>query len=502
MCVHMKHNFVVSGLLEKNDKTYFVVDFDKFEFRKFSDIISIQNKYLDKDSQRIIALLPVEIHNSQLFKNKISAHLKSIKQNRLVNLIRSTYVRENKEVSLNVKPDFDRYFLKNNNFLREISRLTSPNKNVINYVTEKEIREFVNCNKKELFDKLSYIKNNLYTNDTVWKENLKKISVGLILPTYNEVNFESNIQRVHKLFKTGLVNEIIITDGYSTEYKPSSVKSKLLDKGIDIGYTIIKQNGSGKGEAIEAALKYAHAVGHDFVICVDSDNLPSIREVYPDSPLDMDIEYFVRKFISSIIKTINGKGIEIAKNTFFKASYLRMPQIKKTLDIRFGLATTSVKDFFSRYIHSEKNLYPLSGEIACNPKFFLEKLNLTKNLVKLINVEKEQYCGVNVPSGFCLENFWNAVIDVNHYNVYYVNMLLHHHGPVKKSSKKSIEDQRGEVMTGVCAGISASLSKNENMKKLFKKIPKDVIRSNRVILEIEGNIKNKKLVIKDYKIYD
>jgi len=498
----MKQKFLFLGVVEKDDKTYFLLDLNKKSFKKYSKIIVKHNTYNDNGSKRFLSLLPIEITNYGKFKENMVSSFKKLKRHRLVNLTKTSYILNDEKIGMNIRKPLIEYFLKNQKFLDFVYENTKSNKKVLMFVTEQAINDFVLSEKSRLYKKLENIKKGLYKKDRIWIKFLKKhnLSITVVLPTYNEVNFEKNVQIVHKLKEIGLFNELIITDGFSTKHDPASIKLKLIKKGINLDFTIIRQNGLGKGGAIEAAVKYSMLNNHDFVICVDSDNLPTIRRVYPNAPINMNIEFFIRKFIQSYIRVVKNKGITNSKKVFFKSSYLRMPQLKKSLDLRYGLATTIVKDFFKRYVHSNKNLYPLSGEVAFNPKFFLENLNLTKNLLTSINLPKEQYCGINIPSGFCLENFWNGTIDTEHHFVYYVNMLLHHHGPVVKSTKRSIEDQRGEVMSGAVAGICKGLIKHNYIEHLFKKIPRDIIRSNKVIMECDPKIMNNKLIIDNYDL--
>ena len=497
----MKHKLNISGLVEKNNKTFLLLDLDQKRTKDYSSLIRKQRSYKDNNFLRYLSLIETEVKEYPKLKETISAQIKKIKQKRIKKLKSVAYRLGDEDIYMNLRSSVIENFLKNDKFLKFIKKNTKQNKNILNFITEKEIKKTLFDKKIRLFKKLMKIKKKLYNNDKKWISFLKKnkLSLAVMLPTYNEVNLEKNIQIVHKLKKIGLFNELIISDGYSTQHEPSEVKRKLFRR-KNIDFTILRQNGMGKGAGVETAVKYALLNNHDFVIIVDSDVLPSLKRAYPDSPLNIDIEFFVRNFIFSIIKIIKEKGIKESKKVFFKASYMRMPQLKKAMQLRFGLATTIVKDFYKRYMHSDKNLYPLSGEVVFNPKNFLEKLNLNKNMLKLMKIPHLQYCGANVPSGFTLENFWNSMIDVNNYPVYYVNMYTHHHGPVIKSSKRSIEDQRGEVMTGAIAGILTALINKKKVRRLFSKIPSDIIRAERVILELSTVTKDKKMVIEKYKI--
>jgi len=144
---------------------------------------------------------------------------------------------------------------------------------------------------------------------------------------------------------------------------------------------------------------------------------------------------------------------------------------------------------------STHNLYALSGEVAFNPGFLLENLSLDGDILKTMGMPEDQYCGSNVPGGFCLETVWNSIIDIKNYDVCYVNTYLHHHGPVIKSTKTDIGEQIGEVLTGTFAGMLTALvykgdksSKNSNM---LKHIPLEVFRPRRLILSVgEGKIKH------------
>jgi hypothetical protein len=197
----------------------------------------------------------------------------------------------------------------------------------------------------------------------------------------------------------------------------------------------------------------------------------------------------MKKFIGTILDTVKKEGLEKSRNTIFKASYMRMPQLKKSLELRYGLITKIVKDFYEKCLKSTHSLYPLSGEVAFNPRFLLEKLGLNEDELKIIGTRKEQLCGSNVPSGFILETFWNSMIDILGRNVCYVKCYLHHHGPVFKTSRFEKGYREGIILTGTIASMMIALlrkgSKDKEIQKILKKVPLDIMRAERLTIDLK-----------------
>lgn len=442
---------------------------------------------IDKDENYFV-LFPESFHPLEKslylsFTREIRKKIKAFKKKRDSSLQPFTYITENgEELKIFLKPSVIQNFLlpsKFQNFISFLSGKTSPTSQIFNQVEERDIRDFFS--KSDLFSRLRSLKNLLYSHDTEWKRFLKKenLSIAIILPAFNEENLERNIHKISVLKELGLVKEIIVADGYSDKYEPE----KIREKNPELEFTIVKQNGIGKGSGIESAIKYALFQKHDFVITLDSDTLSPLSEVYRNPPLDFDIEFFGRSFIHSIILSIQKFGTKKTKSTFFKASYLRFSK-DAPFTLRYGLVTLLAKDFFHRTIHSNHNLYPLSGEMGFNPEFLLNNLSFQKNLLSSLKISR--ISPPHLPAGFCLEAFINGMIDVLDHRIFYVNLYLHHHGPAEKPSKFKKGAQEGEVLTGALAGILASLFYlgEKNALEYFKKLPKDVVFGDRFTLEL------------------
>ena len=478
---------VILGTAEKDGNIFLVMD--------LSEKTAQGRSYMSGAIRRYIDIIPADFYDYESYKAVCRKKIGEIKKRRRTGRKNAVYTFMNgEEINISVKEDVAENFLgtKMSRFVDTVLSNARPAPNFHGAVTEESIRKFFSRDREAIIKDLKKIQEGLYSHDSKWRKYLSDngISLAVIMPTYNESNLRRNIQLVGNVRKAGLLEEIIITDGYSVRHEPSDVLRSLESTGNKIDCTIIRQNGAGKGEAIESAVKYAFAEGHDFCIILDSDNMPALSRIMPDIPVDIDIEFFVRNFIKSIIGHAQENGLAKAKKTFFKASYMRIPQLKKSFDLRFGIVTKMVKDFYSRALGSEHNLYPLSGEVAFNPQFLLEKLSLTRELLEMSGMKASQYCGSNVPGGFCLETVWNSIIDIMGYDIRYVNMYLHHHGPVIKSTKTDIEEQLGEVLTGTFAGMLAGLiyaGKGQDAAvRMLRHIPLDVWRADRLILNLTG----------------
>lgn len=479
---------VIIGTVEKEGKVFLLMDSERESGESAS--------YNAGSKRRFVDLVPAEFQDYEKYKSACQNRIGRIKKARKSGRLRTEYVFQNGErVGISAKkPVIDNFLMEDmfREFIRTVSEKTRSTTNVHDAVPEERIRKFFSQGKGKVLEEMKRIKNDIYTHDAGMRRIVEKnsLSIVVIMPTYNEINFERNIQLVDNVKRSGLLSEIIITDGYSVRHEPSEVLRSLEGKGKKIDCAIIRQNGAGKGEAIEAAVKYALTQEHDFCIIVDSDNMPALSRVLPNTPVDIDIEFFLRRFIQSITGQVKKGGVNKVKNTFFKASYMRMPQLKKDFELRFGLVTRIVKDFYARALGSKHNLYALSGEVAFNPKFLLENMSLDMTILENLGLPKGQYCGSNVPGGFCLETVWNSIIDIMNYDVCYVNTYLHHHGPVVKSTKTDIGEQIGEVLTGTFAGMLTGLvysgKKDRKITELLKKIPLDVLRPDRFVLDIRG----------------
>jgi len=204
----MKQKFLFLGVVEKDDKKYFLLDLNKKTFKKYSKIIVKHNAYNDNDSKRFLSLLPIEITNYTKFKENMVSSFKKLKQHRLVNLTKTSYILNDEKIGMNIRKPLIEYFLKNQKFLDFVYDNTKSNKKVLKFVTEQSIKDFVLIEKSRLYKKLENIKKGLYKKDRIWIKFLKKhnLSITVVLPTYNEVNFEKNVQIVHKLKEIGLFN--------------------------------------------------------------------------------------------------------------------------------------------------------------------------------------------------------------------------------------------------------------------------------------------------------
>jgi glycosyltransferase involved in cell wall biosynthesis len=493
----------ILGTVERDGKVYLLLDLGGDSSARIG--IKPSASYHSGKDKRGVFLIPASFDDYARFKDECRRITKRIKKERKGGSLKSRYVfPDGEEIGISAKKAVISSFLEKDGFqgfLELMGQSSKPTGNAHNIVKESYVRDFFKRKRGELFKALEGVKRDRYSHDSEWAGLLRKsgISISVIVPTYNEINFERNIQLIGRVKAAGLLSEIIVVDGYSVRHDPSDVLSRLERNGDDVPFTVIRQSGAGKGEAIESGVKYALAQGHDFSIIVDSDNMPALSRVFPDAPVDINIEFFLRSFLRSIIGHIRKAGVDGSRRTFFKASYMRMPQLKKSFGLRFGLVTRIVRDFYKRSIGSSHNLYPLSGEVAFNPRFMLERLSLDKDILKELGLPRKMYCGSNIPGGFCLETVWNSIIDVMGYDICYVSTLLHHHGPVVKSTKTDIGEQIGEVLTGTFAGMLIALTykgaSDKRIHGLLRKIPLEVIRSRRLVLRISGkSISHKDLV--------
>ncbi len=479
---------VILGTVERGGSVFLLMD-TEMEYENSAS-------YTSGDETRFVSVFPAEFDDYEGYKSECQKRIAAIKKARRSGRLATSYVfSDGEEVKISAKRPVVERFLSGGraaSFADRISGMAKAKGKARDVVTEESLRMFFRRDREEILSDLSKVREDLYSHDDEWKAFLRKngMSVAVILPTYNESNFERNVQLALNVRDAGLLGEIIVTDGYSVRHEPSGILRRLRNHGRDADCAVIRQNGAGKGEAIEAAVKYALSRDHDFCIIVDSDNMPALSRVMPDAPVDIDLEFFVRSFMRSIIARVQDEGKDKAGSTFFKASYMRMPQLKKSFDLRFGIATRVVRDFYMRAFGTEHNLYALSGEVAFDPRFLLERLSLRKDILSLMGMRDEQYCGSNVPGGFCLETVWNSLIEIMGHDVCYVNTYLHHHGPVIKSTKTDIGEQIGEVLTGTFAGMLTGLlysgSRDGWVAALMKSIPLEVLRPDRPVLDLRG----------------
>jgi hypothetical protein len=285
-----------------------------------------------------------------------------------------------------------------------------------------------------------------------------------------------------------VVEEIIIADGWSDNPSTDKVKKRL-----DAPLTVVKNPGTGKGEALEAAIKYAFHRKFDFVVCLDSDIKPPLHKItdIPSLPLDITCNFFARDFILMFVRMLEKHGKEKALKTYYKASYMRIQKRGNVLvPLRFGGSTIYVKKLYKRLKFKSPNefLYPLSGEYAFNPEFLLKELSISKDFFELVG---KRYHGSGLPSGFTIENFWNVLMEIKGLNVAFCNMFIHHHTPRQQKSKDPMAyvKQRGTVFRGAFGAILQSLPREE-AKKYIRYFDFDLFRFPRpkLRLEIDGKL--------------
>ena len=99
----MKQKFLFLGVVEKDDKIYFLLDLNKKSFKKYSKIIVKHNTYNDNGSKRFLSLLPIEITNYAKFKENMVSSFKKLKQHRLVNLTKTSYILNDEKIGMNIR---------------------------------------------------------------------------------------------------------------------------------------------------------------------------------------------------------------------------------------------------------------------------------------------------------------------------------------------------------------------------------------------------------------
>ncbi len=330
-----------------------------------------------------------------------------------------------------------------------------------------------------------------------WKWILKKsnVRIALIFPFYNEPSVIENVRDVWDLIEEGIVEEIIIADGWSDNPSADVIKRRL-----DAPLTVVKNPGTGKGEALESAVKYAFHRKFDLVVCLDSDIIPPLHRVndIPPLPLDITCNFFARNFISMFVRMLKKHGKTKALRTYYKASYMRIQKRGDILiPLRFGGTTIYVKKLYKmlKFKSIDEFLYPLSGEYAFNPEFLLKELSVSRDLFELFG---RKYHGSGLPSGFTIENFWNILMEIKGLNVAFCNMFIHHHTPRKEKVKDPLAyaKQRGTVTMGAFGAILQSLPREE-AKKYVRHFDFDLFRLPRpkLRLEIDGKgVKNIKFM--------
>lgn len=481
----MKYRGEMSGIVIKDGRKYLLLDSkDKIgESKKYN------NGYLCKiglSDEQFKKLKKNYIKRAIDLKREATSSQKAVVKNEKI---------LEKEFEIMAEKNLFKFF---DDFLNKFSNFYSGRDGAecLNWVYEKDVRKIeglVSKNPKEVektIEMLGEIRNQL-SKTGKWKKVLggKKAKIAVVFPYYNEPTIVSNIRDIWELLEEQIIDEVIIADGWSTDPSAEVVKKRL-----NAPLTFIKNPGTGKGEALESAVKYAAAEGFDFVICLDSDIIPPLHIIkgLPPLPIDITCDFFARTFINKIVKLIKEHGKEKAKETFYKSSYMRIP--KSGIDLmplRFGGTTKFIKLLYKKLnLKVMKDcVYPLSGEYAFNPKFFLENLTIDKKMFKFY---RKNYPGATLPSGFTIENFWNILIETRGLKVAFCNTFIHHHTTrgEKGKDKFAYAKQRATVFRGGFGAMLQSMPE-EISKKYFKYFDFDLFRIPRP--EIEAKIERGKV---------
>ena len=91
------------------------------------------------------------------------------------------------------------------------------------------------------------------------------MKVSLIVPALNEVDC---IERVLREIPPGVVDEVLVVDGHSTDGTPELVRK--------LGFRVIEQEGTGYGHAVATGLKH---VKGDVAIPVDADGSYNLQDI-------------------------------------------------------------------------------------------------------------------------------------------------------------------------------------------------------------------------------
>jgi|GEM_PF-1903741 len=360
----------------------------------------------------------------------------------------------------------------------------------LNHVTEEEVRKIEGIASKdpekieETIEMLGRLRAEL-SDTRDWHEIIRGegIDIALIFPYYNEPTIVSNIRDIWDLIEEDIVDEVIVADGWSTN--PSA---EVIQHRLDAPLTFVKNPGTGKGEALEGAIKYAAYKKIDLVICLDSDILPPLHTIkgVPPLPIDITCNFFARTFIDKFVKILKEHGREKALETFYKASYMRVPKSGIHLaPLRFGGTTK-----FVRYLYKlvgfktmTECVYPLAGEYAFNPKFLLEKLSISREFHDLY---REKYHGATLPSGFTIENFWNTLMETKGVPLAFCNVFIHHHIPRGKKVKDELAyaKQRANVFRGGFGAMLQAMPR-EGLERYINEFDFDLFRFPRPELRIE-----------------
>lgn len=488
----MIHEGEIGGVVDKDNEKFLLIDSEK----PVGDSKKYNNRYvcLVKINEKIYKKL-----EKSYMKKAIEEKKKAESEEKF-----STRIQKIFNSKFDIRADEGFFFFLSPVFLKRLKNFYMFKKGAksLNVVEEKDVRSIEGLESKDprkvekTIEMLGQIRADL-SETKKWNRILKKsnVRIALVFPFYNEPSVIENIRDVWDLIEEGIVQELIIADGWSNNPSTDIIKRRL-----DASLTVVKNPGTGKGEALEAAIKYAFHRGFDFVVCLDSDIKPPLHKIndIPPLPLDITCNFFARNFIFMFVRMLEKYGKRKALKTYYKASYMRIQKKGNVLTpLRFGGSTTYVKKLYKklRFKSPDEFLYPLSGEYAFNPEFLLKELSVSKDFFELFG---RKYHGSGLPSGFTIENFWNLLMEVKELNVAFCNMFIHHHIPRKEKSKDPLAyaKQRGTVFRGAFGAILQSLPKEE-AKKYARYFDFDLFRYSRptLRLEIDGKgVKNIKFM--------
>ena len=138
------------------------------------------------------------------------------------------------------------------------------------------------------------------------------MKVSVVFPTLNEVEC---IEQVLREIPAGVVDEVLVVDGHSTDGTAELVRK--------LGFRVIEQEGTGYGRAVAIGLKQAQG---DVVIPVDADgsyNLQDVPRLVARLEEGYDVVLGSRYLPESgseddtIIRYVGNKGFTFLLNLFF-----------------------------------------------------------------------------------------------------------------------------------------------------------------------------------------
>jgi hypothetical protein len=488
----MNYEGEMGGVVEKNNEKFLLIDSEK--------PMGDSKKY----NNRHVCLVKI---NEKIYKKLEKTYIKRAFEEKKKTESEEKFITRIQKIldsRFELRADEDFFFFLSSGFLNRLKKFSIFKKGAksFNVVEEKDVRRIEGLESKDTkkvektIEMLGEIRADL-SETKKWNRILKKsnVRIALVFPFYNEPSVIENIRDVWDLIEEGIVQELIIADGWSDNPSTDIIKRRM-----DAPLTVVKNPGTGKGEALESAIKYALHRGFDFVVCLDSDIKPPLHKIndIPPLPLDITCNFFARNFIFMFVGMLEKYGKRKALRTYYKASYMRIQKKGNVLTpLRFGGSTTYVKKLYKklRFKSPDEFLYPLSGEYAFNPEFLLKELSVSRDFFELLG---RKYHGPGLPSGFTIENFWNVLMEIKGLNVAFCNMFIHHHMPRKEKSKDPLAyaKQRGTVFRGAFGAILQSLPREE-AKKYARYFDFDLFRLPRpkIRVEIDGKaVKNIKFM--------